>query len=54
MDSRPVPSLGEIELHALEEAFSGELLQIPPMFSALKKDGVRLYQLARQGKGSAA
>ena len=50
MDSRPVPSLGEIELRALEEEFSGELLQIPPMFSALKKDGVRLYQLARQGK----
>jgi tRNA pseudouridine55 synthase len=50
MDSRPVPPLGEIELRALEEKFSGELLQIPPMFSALKKDGVRLYQLARQGK----
>jgi len=50
MNSRPVPALGEIELRALEEEFSGELLQIPPMFSALKKDGVRLYQLARQGK----
>lgn len=37
---------------AVEEAlghFRGELLQIPPMMSALKRDGVRLYQLARQG-----
>lgn len=29
--------------------FTGEIFQIPPMFSALKKDGVRLYDLARQG-----
>lgn len=31
------------------EEFVGEQLQLPPMFSALKKDGVRLYDLARQG-----
>ncbi len=30
-------------------AFRGEILQTPPMTSALKKDGVRLYELARQG-----
>lgn len=30
--------------------FVGEIEQIPPMFSALKKDGVRLYDLAREGK----
>lgn len=29
--------------------FTGEIFQVPPMFSALKKDGVRLYDLARQG-----
>ena len=29
--------------------FRGEYMQIPPMYSALKKDGVRLYTLARQG-----
>lgn len=28
----------------------GEISQVPPMFSAIKKDGVRLYSLARQGK----
>jgi tRNA pseudouridine55 synthase len=32
------------------ETFKGEQLQTPPMFSAIKKDGVRLYSLARQGE----
>ncbi len=31
------------------EAFRGEITQLPPMYSAIKKDGVRLYELARQG-----
>ncbi len=30
-------------------SFTGEIMQLPPMYSALKKDGVRLYELARQG-----
>ena len=30
--------------------FRGEIMQLPPMFSALKKDGVRLYELARKGE----
>lgn len=50
VNERPVPPLDGVELRSLEAKFSGELLQTPPMFSALKKDGVRLYQLARQGK----
>ena len=29
--------------------YTGEIMQIPPMFSAVKKDGVRLYDLARRG-----
>lgn len=32
------------------EHFTGEIEQIPPMYSAIKKDGVRLYKLAREGK----
>ena len=47
---RPVPALGEADLRGLERKFTGELQQVPPMFSALKRDGVRLYRLARQGK----
>ncbi|MBQ7386408.1 MAG: tRNA pseudouridine(55) synthase TruB [Ruminococcus sp.] len=31
------------------ENFRGEIMQVPPMYSALKKDGKRLYDLARQG-----
>ncbi len=30
--------------------FTGDIIQIPPMFSAVQKDGKRLYDLARQGK----
>ena len=30
------------------QAFRGNISQVPPMYSALKKDGVRLYDLARQ------
>jgi tRNA pseudouridine55 synthase len=49
IETRPVPAISDTDLKNLEETFTGELEQIPPMFSALKKDGVRLYQLARQG-----
>lgn len=43
----PHPSLAAIE--AVLPAFRGSIMQIPPMTSALKRDGVRLYTLARQG-----
>ncbi|MBE6778447.1 MAG: tRNA pseudouridine(55) synthase TruB [Ruminococcaceae bacterium] len=43
----PLPHLAAIE-QALP-AFRGDIRQIPPMTSALKKDGVRLYELARKG-----
>lgn len=46
----PVPAVTDDDLRRLEVKFSGAQTQIPPMFSALKKDGVRLYQLARQGQ----
>lgn len=38
------------ELLAVADNFRGEIMQLPPMFSALKKDGVRLYELARRGE----
>lgn len=31
------------------QKFRGEIMQLPPMYSAIKKNGVRLYELARQG-----
>src|SRR4051794_32894947 len=50
IDVRNVPPVDEHDLRALEQQFSGDLQQTPPMFSALKKDGMRLYKLARQGR----
>ena len=38
------------EVRAALEHFTGELLQLPPMYSALKVNGQKLYDLARQGK----
>ena len=37
-------------LHAATEKFTGDIEQLPPMFSAIKKDGVALYELARRGE----
>ncbi len=41
---------GRAEIEAVLPQFRGEISQIPPMYSALKKDGVRLYDLARKGE----
>jgi tRNA pseudouridine55 synthase len=46
---RPVPAYTEAELRAVLDEFTGEISQIPPMYSALKHKGERLYNLARQG-----
>ncbi len=43
-------SVSKKELETALQHFTGEIMQTPPMFSALKKDGVRLYKLARQGQ----
>lgn len=43
-------SVSEAGLLAALNAHTGVIEQIPPMFSAIKKDGVRMYQLAREGK----
>lgn len=34
---------------SVAEKYKGDIMQVPPMFSALNKDGVKLYKLARQG-----
>tara|TARA_R110002096_G_scaffold44160_4_gene118811 strand:+ start:2076 stop:2798 length:723 start_codon:yes stop_codon:yes gene_type:complete len=45
-----VPALTEEEIKNTFDKFKGDFYQIPPMVSAIKKDGVPLYKLARQGK----
>ncbi|MCR5782947.1 MAG: tRNA pseudouridine(55) synthase TruB [Clostridia bacterium] len=37
------------EIRAVIKSFEGRIKQVPPMYSALKKDGERLYKLARRG-----
>ena len=41
---------GETEVRAVLKDFIGEIGQVPPMYSALKRDGQRLYKLARRGE----
>ncbi len=48
-ESRPVPTLLKSELDQVLSRFVGEIEQVPPMYSALKKNGQPLYKLARQG-----
>ena len=42
-------SCGLEDILAVAEKYRGDILQVPPMFSALNKDGVKLYKLARKG-----
>lgn len=46
----PIDHLSEKEIQEATLAFIGEIDQQPPIFSALKKDGKRLYELARAGE----
>jgi len=48
LKTRPV-EVGEAEVSAALSSFVGKGKQIPPMYSAVKQDGKRLYELARQG-----
>ncbi len=49
-ETKPVPEISVAELDAAFAKFHGDFYQTPPMVSAIKKDGVPLYKLARQGK----
>ena len=49
LEERPVTVTEQDILNVLP-AFRGEILQIPPMYSALKVNGQKLYDLARKGK----
>jgi tRNA pseudouridine55 synthase len=50
METRPVPPMTEEELRAALQGFLGDQYQMPPMFSAIKIDGVPLYKSARKGQ----
>ena len=46
----PTEHISEANLKETTKQFIGEIQQKPPIFSAIKKDGKRLYELARKGK----
>lgn len=49
LETRPVPAFTEAELRAGMNSFLGDQYQMPPMYSAIKIDGVPLYKNARKG-----
>jgi len=48
-ETKPIPPLTLEQLNGLAAQFVGDQMQVPPMVSAIKKDGVPLYKLARKG-----
>jgi tRNA pseudouridine55 synthase len=49
LETKPVPPLALEQLNELAAAFIGDQMQMPPMVSAIKMNGVPLYKLARKG-----
>jgi len=49
LETRPVPAVDSAAIEAVLRRFVGVISQVPPMYSALRRDGRRLYELARQG-----
>lgn len=49
-DFKDVSAITNEDIYACAKHFVGEISQMPPVFSAIKKDGVALYELARRGE----
>lgn len=49
LSTAPVPNLTQNDILGVLRGFQGEIMQKPPMYSAIKHQGKRLYELARQG-----
>ena len=50
VETRDIPVISPERLTSVCAEFEGDIDQVPPMFSALKKNGVPLYRLARKGE----
>ena len=48
--TRPVPVLSDAEMEAALATLRGRIVQIPPVYAAIKQDGVALYKRARRGE----
>jgi tRNA pseudouridine55 synthase len=49
IDHKPIEHITKEEIEKAALDFTGEIQQIPPIHSAIKKEGVRVYELARRG-----
>ena len=49
VEERPTDGIGREQIAAVLPRFTGAIMQLPPMYSALKHKGERLYKLAREG-----
>ena len=49
LETKPVPEISAAEFERVLQQFRGKLLQVPPMYSALKVNGKKLYEYAREG-----
>lgn len=47
---KPYDAITAEQLEAVTKQFTGEIMQVPPIHSAIKKDGKRVYELARRGE----
>ena len=50
VEERPVPHLDPVDIQKALDRFTGDILQVPPMVSAVKINGERLYKKARKGE----
>ena len=50
LEERTVKNITVEEIYQAVASFEGEIMQTPPMYSALKVNGKKLYELAREGK----
>src|SRR6201997_2323373 len=50
VETRPIQEVDQGKIELAFKKFHGDFYQMPPMVSAIKRDGVPLYKLARQGK----
>lgn len=49
VEERDTAAIDKAQIEAVLEQFRGDILQVPPMYSALHHEGRRLYELAREG-----
>jgi tRNA pseudouridine55 synthase len=50
IEEKPFEHITREQIYNLKEDFTGNIMQVPPMYSAIKQNGKNLYKLARKGK----